>query len=91
MDLQRVQSENMNNEDSQAAEGAETAGPERLLMRHRKQVLLQQKPLLRKPINLKVKRQQRKHESKRLFNFLTILILYKIMTKGREINPGLSV
>lgn len=27
MDLQRVQSENMNNEDSQAAEGAEAAGP----------------------------------------------------------------
>ncbi|OPC03494.1 hypothetical protein BAS09_07325 [Elizabethkingia ursingii] len=27
MDLQRVQSENMNNEDAQAAEGAEAAGP----------------------------------------------------------------
>ncbi|HFK5509184.1 hypothetical protein HZQ19_11505 [Elizabethkingia anophelis] len=27
MDLQRIQSENMNNEDSQAAEGAETADP----------------------------------------------------------------
>ena len=29
MDLQRIQSENMNNEDAQAAEGAETSGSRR--------------------------------------------------------------
>ena len=44
MDLERIQSENMNNEDSQAAEGAEIAGQEKLLMLHRKRQLPLQKP-----------------------------------------------
>lgn len=55
MDLQRIQSENMNNEDAQAAEGAETAIREKRLMQHRKRRLRPQKLQQRKLIMLSVK------------------------------------
>ena len=55
MDLQRIQSENMNNEDAQAAEGAETADPGEAIDAAAEAAVAAAKLQQRKPIMLSVK------------------------------------